>query len=263
MFPFLIFITVLNRITPIVVKDLNLFEGKYCTKLLEDYAGMTANFTKCFIEHARPITVCQNCIEDYMSVLNSYKQIMNLIDGDTGEVCKMILVNVDRLEVVEASFNYVKKQWKKASCDKCFQINSTKLDSETVKILNLHTKIEECENNVSVPISYQSSNSVVCTSCETSYLEINRFYDENGAHSKFCMDIVDMINSTRFKWSITFGCYGKRAKSHLLFFIIASTVCSFPVIFYCVVWLHSRATLLEFTQQSRWTQRFQRLSSTS
>lgn len=47
-------------------------------KLLEDYAGMTANFTKCFIEHARPITVCQNCIEDYMSVLNSHKEIMNV-----------------------------------------------------------------------------------------------------------------------------------------------------------------------------------------
>jgi hypothetical protein len=116
--------------------------GQKCEELLMDYAALTANFTRCFIQHARPITVCQNCIDDYVQVLESYTNItevnthavstksncitplihynfyklFQLKDDSTGKACKLELINVDRLEVIEKSFEYVTLEWKSAFC---------------------------------------------------------------------------------------------------------------------------------------------------
>lgn len=43
-------------------------------------------------------------------------------------MCKMKLIDVDRLEVIEGSFEYVINQWKKASCDSNYCYNFKRLN---------------------------------------------------------------------------------------------------------------------------------------
>lgn len=49
--------------------------GETCDSILKQYAEQTSNFTKCFIENARPITVCVNCATFYEKVRKSYENI--------------------------------------------------------------------------------------------------------------------------------------------------------------------------------------------
>lgn len=112
--------------------------GDNCEVLLEQYATITANFTRCVIRHARPIRICQKCIQEYVAVEKSHDDILKVIETyfiiflsrhkyivafhfqlheKSGETCQTELLNVDRLDLIEASFKFVKDLWKKADCN--------------------------------------------------------------------------------------------------------------------------------------------------
>lgn len=49
-----------------------------CENRLQLFANETAKFTLCVITHARPITVCENCANEYHRVLERYEAIQKV-----------------------------------------------------------------------------------------------------------------------------------------------------------------------------------------
>ncbi|PSN50720.1 hypothetical protein C0J52_01184 [Blattella germanica] len=119
---------------------------------------------------------------------------MNMSD-QCGHACKMELVNLDRLEVIEGAYNYVFNLWQRGHCDNC---------------------IKEFYN-----ASSETYIPEVCQNCTDVYCSLNKYYDdlkESAQDGILCMDIVDTMNSTRTKWSKELGCStaGLKAEAPLI-----------------------------------------------
>ncbi|XKL64731.1 hypothetical protein PGB90_004817 [Kerria lacca] len=238
------------------ISNMSFMYGETCDSILKQYAEQTSNFTKCFIENARPITVCVNCATFYEKVRKSYENISKL-RNDAGEMCKMKLIDVDRLEVIEGSFEYVINQWKKASCDKCFLNESTKLNNKTIVMYRRYRKITRCINHVN---DTSHSNKEICKQCLNDYVNLNTIYDTEGSYNEFCMDIVDMMNTTRIKWSVNIGCCSERNKQYLQLVIVFSVICCLPLILYTSLYIKESSSNIN---QERWYHRLFRSTTSS
>lgn len=138
------------------------------------------------------------------------------LEGDTpGEFCKAELINVDRLEVIVDSFNYVKHLWEKALCSsnfiffslyskdfseasshifivaECFKNHSTALSDETTNLLLYLEATNKCINNTN---DTSHSHDKICSNCQDFYFKLNYYYDNRGSYTAFCMDIIDAVN---------------------------------------------------------------------
>ena len=53
--------------------------GKDVTPICESFAGAfadaAANYTRCFIVNSRPLSLCSNCIVQYLTVKQAYRQL--------------------------------------------------------------------------------------------------------------------------------------------------------------------------------------------
>ncbi|XP_065201975.1 osteopetrosis-associated transmembrane protein 1 [Planococcus citri] len=230
--------------------------GENCIQLLEHFATITANFTRCVIRHARPIMICQDCVNEFYDVVKSHNDILKLQE-DSGEACQKELLNVDRLDLIENSFQFVNEQWKKAACQKCFTLdrNSSKINANTMGIFKIHNETEACFN------SNEHNSSTLCNDCKSIYCHLNDFYSEHGSHREFCMDVIDMMNNTRYEWSKKYNCSAIREKQDIIFLASSAIVCMLPIIFYFLIWLFSTFSFPEISTQNRWNGRFTRLSS--
>lgn len=249
-----------------VVVNSDLYGDSDCQFLLESFASVTANFTFCAIRHARPIRLCESCVDDYMLVIEVHKDILKLED-EGGEPCKEKLLNLDRLQVVEAGFEYVQGLWKRANCDYCFKINpdgslTKKLNNHTLEILNLHKQVDSCiqeHRNDSYESLYDP---LVCTECKESYLYLNNRYNELKDHI-FCMDIVDLINTTRNEWSVELGCCLDRQKPEIVFLITSGVISLIPILFYASAYLFATKKEEKVAQQKRWVEHVNIMPSSS
>lgn len=50
-----------------------------CTLLRDTFALASSNFSLCAVEHSRPIKLCEKCVIHYIGVLESYKNITQVI----------------------------------------------------------------------------------------------------------------------------------------------------------------------------------------
>lgn len=248
------------------VVNSELYGDNDCQFLLESFASVTANFTFCAIRHARPIRLCESCVDDYMLVIEVHKDILKLED-EGGEPCKEKLLNLDRLQVVEAGFEYVQGLWKRANCNYCFKIDSDgsltkKLNNNTLEIHDLHKKVDDCIQEHRND-SYQSLyDPLVCTECKQSYLALNNRYNELKDRI-FCMDIVDMINTTRNEWSVELGCCLDRQKPEIVFLITSGVLSLVPILFYASAYLFATKKEEKLTQQKRWVEHINIMPSSS
>jgi hypothetical protein len=46
-----------------------------CVIYLEHFANSTSNFTQCAIRNARPIRMCERCVDYYLDVLKTHEDI--------------------------------------------------------------------------------------------------------------------------------------------------------------------------------------------
>lgn len=53
-----------------------------CTAFVMDFSEGAAAFTRCSILYARPFRLCENCVAEYLKVVNSYHEIMKVMAGD-------------------------------------------------------------------------------------------------------------------------------------------------------------------------------------
>ncbi|XP_022207811.2 osteopetrosis-associated transmembrane protein 1 [Nilaparvata lugens] len=206
-----------------------------CQYLLESFAHTSANFTFCAISHARPITLCQQCKDPYLLTVGVHDDILKLED-EAGELCKEKLLNLDRLQVVEGGFSYIKNLWDRAECDLCYDMGSDnkpkELNSRTKEILRLYNLTQECIDQHQNTTSLYHNDPPVCSECKQFYLDLNSKYNELKDSTPFCMDITDLMNSTRYEWSVTIKCCLDRQKPELLFLLATSIISVLPVVLY-------------------------------
>lgn len=86
-----------------------------CTKLLDEFADSASNFTKCSIKHARPIRLCEKCIDHYVKFRESYKNLLQT--NLNGTSCETIFISHDRLEVVLNYHDNILAIWNKGNCN--------------------------------------------------------------------------------------------------------------------------------------------------
>jgi F0F1-type ATP synthase delta subunit len=46
-----------------------------CTLLKDSFANSTAEFISCAIYNSRPITMCENCVQQYINILEDYNNM--------------------------------------------------------------------------------------------------------------------------------------------------------------------------------------------
>jgi len=49
-----------------------------CQNLLQSFANETARFTLCVVTNARPITVCEKCVNEFNQVFKRYEEIQKV-----------------------------------------------------------------------------------------------------------------------------------------------------------------------------------------
>lgn len=227
-----------------------------CSKLLENFAYYTSNFTFCAINHSRPILLCETCINHYLNVLEEHDKILNLYDS-SGVHCKERLINLDRFEVLEATFTYISNLWQNGNCDNCFEKSNNgtttrELSNYTKTFKHLHSLTHTCVVN-----HYHEENKTydknVCTNCSEFYLNMNTFYykleDEQGR--AMCMDIIDTMNTSRTCWSNKLGCNKKDSSTDALLIALILIMATFPVIFYTSVKCLNHKSESKLSQQKR------------
>ncbi|KAK7588263.1 hypothetical protein V9T40_005508 [Parthenolecanium corni] len=165
--------------------------------------------------------------------------------GDTpGEICKMELMNVDRLEVIVDSYNYVEHLWEKALCSKCFKKDNTTLNDETITLLAYLRTTNECIDHFN---QTSHSSEKICGNCSDSYFRLNDYYDNRGSYTAFCMDIIDAMNSSRVEWSVKLGCCSDRQKPEILFLLTVIVALLAPILFYSLVWFYLKQHHIQIT----------------
>ncbi|XP_033606613.1 osteopetrosis-associated transmembrane protein 1 [Cryptotermes secundus] len=170
-----------------------------CKSRLEYFANSTANFTQCAIRHAHPIRMCEICVGYYMNALKAHEDILQAHDGG-GHACKMELVNLDRLEVIEGALDYVCKLWQRGQCNSCFIVkdNGTltpQLSNITVKFQQLYNATQDCFSQF-YNATTKKYESAICANCTEKYCALNQYYEDLKADTGegiVCMDIVDAV----------------------------------------------------------------------
>lgn len=223
-----------------------------CEDLLQLYANETAKFTLCVITNARPITVCENCVNEYNRVLTRYENIQKLHKNDSEVDCLAVLTNIDRLQVVYASYNYVLDMWEKASCKLC--LDGTALNDKTKQVMRLGKMLDSCISNHSG--NNTKHNSSLCIDCKEDYTNLNNYYNTHKINNEFCMDVVDLINNTQADWSLMWKCHVSNYDSEWVLLVISFVVLLMPFLFYFINWIlyQERSNVLLF--QNRWHERF-------
>lgn len=87
-----------------------------CRKIVNLIGSAISNFTLCSVTNARPIHLCEWCVEKYIKVLETHHEYMAKTD-EAGNQCKEYFTNLDRVEIVSDAFKYVQDLWGKGKCN--------------------------------------------------------------------------------------------------------------------------------------------------
>jgi len=232
-----------------------------CESVLISFATVTGAFTTCAIRNARPITLCRVCMPNFLKVKEVFDDILHLRDSG-GKPCKDKLVNLDRLQVVDTGFKYAFNLWQKASCDSCYE-NMNKetpvLIKPVVDILNVSADLELCiKRHLNDSVEEPFYDPEVCKECEPGYLKMNYIYSTMKASTgdvDFCMDITDLMNSTRIQWSKELKCSLHKKKPEIIFLIGSGLVTGLTVIFYVLAFALTTKKEQRVAHLKRWSER--------
>ncbi|XP_014240038.1 osteopetrosis-associated transmembrane protein 1 [Cimex lectularius] len=251
---------------PVSLSEINKGISGGCTEMLDTFAAYSANFTYCAIKNARPIRLCTKCNDYYTILTIVYFEILKYpdVDGD----CRDELFNLDRLQVVISGYRYVMDLWNRASCDSCFKPSSLgslspELTDTNAAIFNTSKALNGCiakYRNESV-----FPDNVTCTECKSHYLKLNELYNHLKADTgeiAYCMDIVDLINTTRIGWSKTLGCSSIRKKSEYIFWISSGFFTLLPILFYFFIYAFTEKKFHPLINHNHWQQEEERQEQT-
>ncbi|XP_047020014.1 osteopetrosis-associated transmembrane protein 1 isoform X2 [Helicoverpa zea] len=208
-----------------------------CSLILNDFADYAANLTKCSILNARPIRICEKCIEPYMNFHNKYQELMTIVVNGTS--CKSIFISHDRLDAILEYHDNILSIWNKAHCSDCYNWTTPVpvLSNETIHFNQLFNETINCIVKYINPSS--NDTQIVCDNCMQSYLKLDSFYKTLSADSigtdSICMDIVDSMNATRSVWSKSLNCCKIRRTPEVIFLVCTGIISVLPIFYYLVL----------------------------
>ncbi|XP_022655927.1 osteopetrosis-associated transmembrane protein 1-like isoform X1 [Varroa jacobsoni] len=177
-----------------------------CKEYLKDVAQSSSGFEVCALLCARPFRVCSSCFDDYAFAHNMF---VNLKSG-RGQVeknCSEDLVSGDRVSIINRAFTYVTETWESGNCDNCLVVSKSD-DIVHFKVAEFAKEFQTRAEQVFKCIdSHIKNESRICTDCLSSFSNLSNFYHGlvKKYEEKLCMDIIDIMNTTRVKWS-DYGC---------------------------------------------------------
>lgn len=215
-----------------------------CNSYLKAYGKESSEFIKCSIERARPFRLCEKCVVNYQKAVQVFADIYSNDEQKDG--CRALLLDSDRVAVLNQVHSNILKIWLEADCKNCFsEIKEDKngtvvysLSESTKRFLHLYENISQCidwNQNITIPV--EKANITVCDICLESYTDINAHFKnlmKNTSHH-VCMDLVDMMNYTRLMWGKTLHC-SRRFPDDLPIILMASFLGCVPIVFYCCSW---------------------------
>lgn len=219
------------------------------------FANASSEFVHCIVLHAHPLTMCQGCVWEYQQVNETFDAIF-----DDENIRSML--SKDRVQVIVSVHQQILNNWEKSYCDNCFDIsvdgNGTQvfvIKNETLKIEELYNATYNCIriHNKTDEKNHANMYNESCRNCSGMYERLNDRYEELAKkykHSTMCMDIVDMMNSTRQLWSEVLKCKNIKMEVTLLF-VIMSFFGLFPIFFYLGTWIRSDELKNEIIPQKR------------
>ncbi|XP_026751156.1 osteopetrosis-associated transmembrane protein 1 [Galleria mellonella] len=234
-----------------------------CTELLNNFAQSASNFTLCSIKNAWPVTLCKECIDQYVMFKSKYDELLKTVENGTS--CKTIYISHDRLDAVLEYYNGILNVWEKGNCNACYDW------SGPVPVLSNDTKhfdkmFKETMNCIATNSTTTNMSDEVCERCMQSYLQLDLFYrslskDSIGLDS-VCFDIVDSMNTTRSIWSKDLNCCKLRKTPEVIFLVCTGIISFLPILFYVAVRFCSPIRALpNILKESRFKQSFLRSSS--
>ncbi|XP_028169692.1 osteopetrosis-associated transmembrane protein 1 [Ostrinia nubilalis] len=208
-----------------------------CTTILKLLAHSASDFTLCSITNAKPITLCKNCITDYLAFSNTYHNLTTTIINGTS--CGSLFISQDRFDVVLEFHDRITDIWNKGHCDDCFDFSegAAKPSNNTMKFNKMFEDTINCINSNLDPTSNNTDE--VCVQCMQSYLALDMFYktlskDSIGVDT-VCMDTVDSMNTTRSIWSKTLNCCKLRKTPEVIFLCCTAIISLLPLLYYVAV----------------------------
>lgn len=173
----------------------------------------------CAIMNSEPVEYCVGCNSAYLSFLHSYDVLMGtfIMQNNKNISCRSLLVDKDRLNLIENINSYTRNVWKMGYCsgtsDCAHWVNE--VPSILLFIITLFLDCFDCDlesveinctltkettdfiakfNATSRCISINLSDS--CVKCLADYQALNSFYDNIRAvkGDKFCFDTRDKVN---------------------------------------------------------------------
>uniref|UniRef100_T1J1G9 Osteopetrosis-associated transmembrane protein 1 n=1 Tax=Strigamia maritima TaxID=126957 RepID=T1J1G9_STRMM len=200
-----------------------------CHGLLETYSAASANFTGCLVLNAKPISVCRKCEQQRSNALQVYIIIQ--------DECDDVLLNADRLQVIETVDANNEKLWSSANCQNCFNATSHELTTDCKEFFILINQTQECFLRYNV--TAEESNKA-CEKCNGTYKKLKAHYKSLSEEYKLvnlCMDVIDAMNMTRKTWN-EFKC-SRIDNNVLVVFTVVAFLCFSPPVFYLSNWINS------------------------
>uniref|UniRef100_A0A2H8TK69 Osteopetrosis-associated transmembrane protein 1 n=1 Tax=Melanaphis sacchari TaxID=742174 RepID=A0A2H8TK69_9HEMI len=126
--------------------------------------------------------------------------------------------------------------WQKASCELC--LNGTVFNDKAKEVMARSDDLDEC---ISKHMNdTELLNSTICADCKQYYTNLTNYYDTYKNDKTFCMDVVDLINTTQSDWSLKFKCHVPNYDSEWILLVISFIVLLIPFLFYFINWLVSQ-----------------------
>lgn len=204
-----------------------------CTTILSNFAQYASDFTKCSIIYARPIKLCERCIDQYLNFRNEYNNLTTTIVDNKS--CISLFISNDRLNAVQEYHDNILSIWNKGQCNACYTWSAVPvLSNETNTFNTLFNETRTCIQKYD-----KDNSSEVCDKCMQNYIQLDNYYKTLSADAigvdSICMDIVDSMNATRYAWSKTFNCCKIRRTPEIIFLCCAGVISALPLLYYVVL----------------------------
>ncbi|XP_069830908.1 osteopetrosis-associated transmembrane protein 1 [Dendropsophus ebraccatus] len=211
-----------------------------CLPLLHEFANSSATLSSCLVSMARPVRLCQHCYKEYVQLKATMDKIGRPLQNSTVS-CSTILLQSDRVQVIVELSDFFDDLWSNSKCENCLQKNSTGVLNSTSEFMEAFDSLIQCFNSTmkEPPAPSQQGNfSRVCQNCNGSYRHLNNLYNNMEHSNALCIDIEDVMNSTRTLWSKTFNCT-LPCTDTVPVIAVSAFILFLPVVFYLSSFLHS------------------------
>ncbi|CAG9784972.1 unnamed protein product [Diatraea saccharalis] len=212
-------------------------QPELCSKLLDSFAESASNFTVCSIKYARPIRLCEKCVDHYAQFHAIYENLTDTVVNGTS--CLALFISQDRLNAIQEFHDNLMTIWDKGNCNDCFDwtADGPEIKNSTLEFNKMFSNTMNCITSNMNPFSNNTKE--ICNKCMGFYIRLDDYYkslskDSIGVDS-ICMDIVDSMNTTRSIWSKNLHCCDIRKTPELIFLTCTVIVAILPLLFYITV----------------------------